>query len=97
MYWDAAEMFSRANRLSQRLKYAQAWGNSLQQWLDQQKYPPKPKEKIAVVKKAEKTIESTEVQPETVLWNVENNRQLLLKPRVLWPLEPHLKATPPDE
>jgi len=97
LWWDAAEAFSRANRLHQRLKYAQAWGNAMQHWLETQKQPEAEKAKIAVVKPAEKALLSIEPPPKPALMDIEANTQLLLKPRILWPLEPHLKTAQPDE
>lgn len=92
----AANMFSQANRLQQKLKYAQDWGESMQLWLQQQRYP--------VIKKPEnenlkKTVTKTEKEEEVsiednmseIIKNIEQNDQLLLKAKELWPLDPHIK------
>lgn len=91
-WWKAAEMFSSANRIEQKLKYAQAWGNNMQIWLEEQRSPPQLKKTATrIVKAEEKKVDLTEeTRPQAVI-NLEANTQLLLKPRILWPLDPHLK------
>jgi len=90
-WWKAAEMFSAANRISQKLKYAQAWGNNLQTWLEEQHSPKRVKVTVPVEKGTEKQIESMEEKRPAAVINLEENDQLLLQPRILWPLDPHLK------
>ncbi len=90
-WWKAAEMFSSANRIKQRLKYAQAWGNNIQIWLEEQRSPSPVKKTEPIVKVAAKKIELKEEQKPLAVIHLEDNSQLLLKPRALWPLDPHLK------
>lgn len=90
-WWQAAEMFSAANRIQQKLKYAQAWGNNMQIWLEEQRSPrPKQEEAPAVKAVVEKVDLKAEKRPPAVV-KLEDNSQLLLKPRILWPLDPYLK------
>ncbi len=100
---EAARMFSLANRLKQSMKYAQAWGNSLQSWLDEKKIlddyvdnlsPKKDQDVDKKEKLAPLTVESAtapELKDSEKLIFIEANEQLLLKPRELWPLEPALE------
>ncbi len=101
-WWFAAKMFSMANRLQQKLKYAQAWGNNIQMWLDEQR---KPSEQVEDEFIAEKTEEPTDAsvkgllkkkplgeEKTNILKYLEQNKQFLLKPRELWPLDPYLKT-----
>lgn len=90
-WWQAAEMFSAANRIKQKLKYAQAWGNNMQTWLEEQRASKPQKQPAPIVKTAEKKVESTQEKKPPAIVNLENNSQLLLKPRILWPLDPYLK------
>lgn len=90
-WWKAAEMFSHANRIQQKLKYAQAWGNSLQIWLEEQKNPQPIKSEPAVVKTTENKVQLDEKTKPLSVKSIEENNQLLLKPRILWPLDPYLK------
>ncbi len=103
----AAEMFSMANRMVQDLKYAQAWGNMMQAWLTAQKgtedevnelSPQKaePVDKQEVVDMQFEELEEEPVSEAEIIKSMERNKQLLLKARELWPLEPALKfAQPP--
>ncbi len=95
----AAEMYSHANRLQQKLKYAQAWGENMQLWLDEQKSlngkkASAQKPEYIARKDDEMPISSEEVIPERIK-NIEQNRQLLLKAKDLWPLDPNLKNQKP--
>ncbi len=90
-WWKAAEMFSSANRIRQKLKYAQAWGNSVQTWLETQRHPKPDKKSVSVVKTDIKPVELKDGPAPHTIRNFEDNNQLLLKPRVLWPLDPYLK------
>jgi len=90
-WWKAAEMFSQANRIRQKLKYAQAWGNSIQLWLEEQRNPPSKKKATAIVKTDLQKVELMEEKELLSVINIEKNEQMLLKPRILWPLDPHLK------
>ena len=90
-WWRAAEMFSHANRIQQKLKYAQAWGNSIQLWLEEQRNPPSKKKASPIVKTEIKKVESDEKAEPMSAISIEKNDQMLLKPRILWPLDPHLK------
>lgn len=98
----AAEMYSMANRMEQKLKYAQAWGDTMQNWLETQQGEgdhvnefAKPLETKTDFKKATKSsnlkVSSTPVSDAEMLKSLERNQQLLLNARELWPLEPSLK------
>ncbi len=89
--WRAAEMFSHANRIKQKLKYAQAWGNSIQLWLEEQRNPASKKKDSPIVKAEIKKVELDEKAEPLSVISIEKNGQMLLKPRILWPLDPHLK------
>ncbi len=103
----AADMFSMANRMVQDFKYAQVWGNTMQAWLKAQKgsqdeiiefLPEKtgPGEKKEVVEMTPEVLEEEPVSEAEIIKSMERNKQLLLKARELWPLEPALKfAQPP--
>ncbi|MBU2514818.1 hypothetical protein KJ966_26140 [bacterium] len=105
---EAANMFSLANRLNQKLKYAQAWGNSMQKWLDEHKSasdfvdnlsPSKPeisKGKVQTVQKETIKLEPVKMNDSKKLGLLERNDQLLLKARELWPLEPAFKYGVPQ-
>jgi len=90
-WWNAAEMFSHANRIQQKLKYAQAWGNNIQLWLEEQRNPPLKEKATPVVKTDIKKVELAEKTEPLSAISIEKNGQMLLKPRILWPLDPHLK------
>lgn len=100
----AAEMFSMANRMKQTLKYAQAWGSTMQTWLEEQKGGVRVIDQITL--KSRKERDRLQQKPsdkkqalrqaippseEELLKAIERNKQLLLKARELWPLEPALK------
>ncbi len=105
---EAAKMFSQANRLYQKLKYAQAWGNNMQKWLDEHKsiddyvdnLSPlsleESMEKLEAAKMETEGIEIIEIKDSEKLGFIESNDQLLLKARELWPLEPALKYGVPE-
>lgn len=100
-WWFAAKMFSHANRIKQTIKYAQAWGDSMQLWLEEQRgesnkqvkavteveknRPSETERKSLVIK------DSIEKEKEDLIKSLEKNEQLLLKPRELWPMDPYLK------
>jgi tetratricopeptide (TPR) repeat protein len=103
----AAEMYSMANRMEQKLKYAQAWGNTMQMWLEAQKGEVDQVNEIVNQQEMKGGIVSTTkslnakgvitpVSDAEILKSLERNQQLLLRARELWPLEPALKfAEPP--
>lgn len=101
----AAQMFSKANRLRQKLRYAQSWGNSMQKWLDSQRDPSGQIDRIVLQESDKRPLEllkdgKTKVvdkkpKASELLERLEKNDQMLLKPRELWPLEPLLKKTEP--
>ncbi|MBU2645931.1 hypothetical protein KKI24_14575 [bacterium] len=90
-WWNAAEMFSYANRIQQKLKYAQAWGNNMQIWLEEQRHPRPEKKAEPIVKAEVKKVDLKEIERPWEAKNLEKNSQLLLQPRILWPLDPILK------
>jgi len=94
----AAEMFSRANRLIQKLKYAQAWGETMQQWLQLQKNGKKPvkteEDQEMAVQKTLDDFDSTETISSDRIKYLERNNRLLLNAKDLWPLEPIIKNYP---
>jgi tetratricopeptide (TPR) repeat protein len=103
----AADMYSMANRMVQDLKYAQAWGKTMQMWLDAKKgkeslvdeISPKQDKEAEIAESVQieqKKPEEEAVSESEILKSMEKNEQLLLKARELWPLEPALKfAEPP--
>ncbi len=103
----AADMYSMANRMVQNLKYAQAWGKTMQMWLEARKdkeglvdeISPKQAEEEGITKSVQVNQEKSELEPVSesdILRSMEKNEQLLLRARELWPLEPALKfAEPP--
>jgi len=97
---EAAKMFSYANRLQQKLKYAHAWGESMQAWLEREKQPPAQPMELAddtTATKMVKEISSTEVMEELeLILDLEVNNRLLLKAKELWPLDPDIKKLPPE-
>ena len=97
---EAAKMFSFANRLQQKRKYAHAWGESMQAWLEAKKQPaPKTAGKSEEMSLAQKRKEIPEDQetgkPEMIL-DLEINKRLLLKAKELWPLDPDIKNLPSE-
>jgi len=97
-WWYAAKMFSKANRLQQKLKYAQSWGDSMHQYLALEE-----EKAILEQRKGEKRLRRINerellryTQPSTID-NLENNEDFLLKPRDLWPLEQRLKERQREE
>lgn len=102
----AASMFSKANRLIQKLKYAQAWGNTMQDWLDEQKKSTSDYVDLTSLKERKKGVKVLDQdkaktiqkeEEEDFLLSIEKNEQFLLKARELWPLEPILKFTDTEE
>lgn len=96
---DAADKFSQANRLNPTLRYAQAWGSSMHNWMMSQKETRKKVKKVkpAVKKKppllpspAIHEKKSKQKKDKTVI-PIEENQQLLLNPQLLWPLDPVIK------
>lgn len=101
----AAKMFSMANRLEQKLKYAQSWGNNMQLWLESQKSQTGQIDRIDELKARRKALalskpdltdaREKELSKADILGFIERNQQLLLNPKELWPLEPALKYAEP--
>jgi len=89
-WWTAASMFSNANRIKQQLKFAQAWGDEIYLWLENQKKTELREESPTIdqMDVDEKMMEKQ--QPLIKL--LESNEDMLLKPRILWPFDQNLKA-----
>ncbi|NQU63060.1 MAG: hypothetical protein HQ517_02085 [SAR324 cluster bacterium] len=92
----AAEMFSKANRIKQTLKYAQAWADSMEHWLEVQKEAQTASkqeivkgEQTKIPKKQNK--QKLEKNTEITSTNAEQNNALLLNAQDLWPLDPDIK------
>jgi len=93
----AAKMFSQANRLKQTLRYAQAWGDNMHAWIDEENKQvrtvdldielPEERNKVVVVQK----------KKADVILLLETNPSLLLNAQHLWPLEPVVKNASPTE
>lgn len=86
----AAESFSKANRLNPNLKYAQAWGSSMHNWILKKENPPQKEKQKKIIKHVVKTRTKAHRKKKDARQR-EENRQLLLKPQLLWPFEPHIK------
>jgi len=93
-WWKAASMFSKANRIEQRLKYAQAWGDEIYHWLERQKKTG-IREKIQLTDKMDADKQIIEKQ-QPLIKHLESSDDLLLKPRILWPFDQDLKAKVKD-
>lgn len=91
----AAKMFSQANRLIQKLKYAQAWGDNIHAWLDQKTHRSADGG-IEIVVPEPKPPAPPKRKPEVVEL-LESNPNLLLRAQELWPLEPVIKNADPDD
>ncbi|MDH5560991.1 MAG: hypothetical protein OEY59_09090 [Deltaproteobacteria bacterium] len=110
-WWEAAKMFSQANRITQKLKYAQAWGDSMYSWLQFQKRrefllrqetleKEKQEEIEKLVRKKKKEalalIKAKPVEEKIeIIKGLESDDHFMLKPRLLWPFEPLLKNKVP--
>jgi len=86
-YLYAAKMFSQANRLQQKLKYAQAWGDNVHAWIDAHKDPNRGMKPL-VLKKQEVVVAVKEEAKPNPVEELEKNQNLLLDAKQLWPLEP---------
>lgn len=74
--WEgAALMFSKANRLQQKMKYAQAWADSIQRWKDLQQIKVKGTNLIKPIQ----TIQKERIP------SIEDQDRLLLDKNKLWP------------
>ncbi len=87
-YLYAAKMYSQANRLQQKLTYAQSWGDNMHAWLESHKQKSKPK---APQRAKKKKLPPPPPPPESKLVKIQKNEALLLDPTKLWPLEPLIK------
>jgi len=90
---EAADMFSNANRINRKMEYAQAWGDSIQSWLEEQQ-SKKVSDAMLEAKQMEKAPEVLpvyEVQPKVDKLSIVNHEDLLLKPLKLWPFESLIK------
>lgn len=98
---EAAKMFSYANRLQQKRRYAHAWGESMQSWLEAKKEPPPKKtagrsQKVSMASmRKEMPRDEGRKKPELIL-DLEINNRLLLKAKELWPLDPDIKQLPSE-
>jgi tetratricopeptide (TPR) repeat protein len=90
---EAAEMFSNANRINRKMEYAQAWGDSIQSWLEENKSKENSMAALEAADEKEKNIEDSysEEQPNVDKLSIVNHEDLLLKPMKLWPLESLIK------
>ncbi len=100
-WWLAAKMFAKANRLQQKLKYAQAWGENIQSWLEQQKQPgiareDEQEEQLVVQEMEQITETEMEVRSDMII-SLERNQQLMLEERDLFPLDSYIKSLQPIE
>lgn len=86
-YLYAAKMFSQANRLQQKLKYAQAWGDNVHAWIDAHKDPNRGAKPL-VLRKPEVVVAVQEEKKPNLVEELEKNQNLLLDAKQLWPLEP---------
>ncbi|MDT8445556.1 MAG: tetratricopeptide repeat protein [bacterium] len=92
----AAKMFSQANRLVQKLKYAQAWGDNMHAWIDQ-KSDSQRNQEIEVVLPEPKDVQDPPKKRPDVIQILESNPNLLLNAQDLWPLEPSIKNAEPGQ
>lgn len=92
----AAKMFSQANRLVQKLKYAQAWGDNMHAWLDR-KADRNRDMALEVVLPEPTEVENPPKKQADVIHLLESNPNLLLKAQDLWPLEPVIKNAQPGD
>ncbi len=83
-YLFAAKMFSQANRLRQKLKYAQAWGDNMHAWLDAHLNPQRGIAPVLIEKK--EIVQVVKAKP-PLIQTLESNKNLLLDAKQLWPLE----------
>ena len=86
-YLFAAKMFSQANRLRQKLKYAQAWGDNMHAWLDAHLNPQRGIAPVLIEKK--EIVKIVKAKP-PLIQTLENNKNLLLDAKQLWPLVPKI-------
>ncbi|MDX2469189.1 MAG: hypothetical protein QNL04_01295 [SAR324 cluster bacterium] len=86
-YLFAAKMFSQANRLQQKLKYAQAWGDNMHAWLDAHLNPQRGIAPVIIEKKV--IVQVVKAKP-PLIQTLESNNKLLLDAKQLWPLEPKI-------
>lgn len=90
----AADMFSRANRLNQKLKYANNWAESMQAWREQRKSDDEPTlltQESQVLMDSKIVMGSKDDMKSELLRNLEINDSLLLNAKDLWPLDPAIK------
>ena len=92
----AAKMFSQANRLQQTLKYAQAWGDNMHTWIDQQNQHVRSASLDFSLPDEKKSVAPVKKTPD-VIFLLETNPNLLLNAQQLWPLEPVIKNATPEE
>jgi tetratricopeptide (TPR) repeat protein len=96
--WEqAAAMFSKANRMVQKLTYAQSWGEAMQKWLEEQKQSTTT---VDMQKQTESKPQFEIRAPADVSYpdlidNLEQNDHLLLNAGQLWPLEPAVRYLSP--
>ncbi|OGG97594.1 MAG: hypothetical protein A2508_07860 [Candidatus Lambdaproteobacteria bacterium RIFOXYD12_FULL_49_8] len=95
-YLFAAKMFSQANRLSQKLLYAQAWGDNMHAWLDQKNRKTTDEEAQITLPEPPVEVKKSQKQPDFIEL-LEGNENLLLKAQDLWPLEPIIKNANPQD
>lgn len=90
---EAAEMFSNANRINRKMEYAQAWGDSIQSWLEENKAKEIRMAAVEVADENEDNIDEPDMeeQPSVEKLNIVDHEDLLLKPMKLWPLESLIK------
>ncbi|MBT4286527.1 MAG: hypothetical protein HOD92_04260 [Deltaproteobacteria bacterium] len=90
---EAADMFSNANRINREMEYAQAWGDSIQSWLEEQQLRKVSDAMVEAeqMKKAPEAQPTYEENPRVDKLSIVNHEDLLLKPLKLWPLESLIK------
>lgn len=94
----AATMFSKANRLEQKTKYAQAWGDNMERWLLEEKKTEIEEKEPKKEKKLVDIEQDLLAQKEpAMVKRYEQNMDLLLNARKLWPLESKLKNISDEE
>jgi len=93
----AAKMFSQANRLKQTLRYAQAWGDNMHAWINEEnKQVRQFSPDIEAFGSKKDKVKPKKIKPDVVLL-LETNPSLLLKAQQLWPLEPVIKNATAEE
>jgi tetratricopeptide (TPR) repeat protein len=95
--WLAAKMYSQANRIQQKLKYAQSWSDNMHVWLVNKEKKTKQKEDNSSRNMVLGSQQRLKHDQTTDIKRIDENQDLLLNPRLLWPLEQKLKAKEKQE